>query len=73
MSIASSDLVTLAANYIILKESRRAFRGKCPFHEDPAESLMILPEKNVFKCFGCGKEGGAAEFISGIKQLGPGK
>jgi DNA primase len=70
MSIASSDLVTLAANYITLKESRRTFRGNCPFHQDKTGSLMISPEKNIFKCFGCGKEGGPDEFISGMAALG---
>jgi DNA primase len=63
------DLVKLAANYIDLKESRRSFRGKCPFHEDAGESLLISPEKNIFKCFGCGMEGGPAEFITAIGQI----
>jgi hypothetical protein len=70
MSIASSDLVTLAAHYITLRESRRNFRGNCPFHQDTTGSFMISPEKNIFKCFGCGKEGGPAEFISGMAELG---
>lgn len=68
----TNELVKLAAGYIELKESRRAFRGKCPFHNDPGESLMISPEKNMFKCFGCGKEGGLSEFrlaIAHITQL----
>lgn len=69
MSIASSNLTQLAAGHITLKESRRTLRGKCPFHPDAGESLMILPEKNIFKCFGCGKEGGPAEFKLAIEQL----
>jgi DNA primase len=70
MSVISSELVTLAAPYITLKESRRTFRGNCPFHLDTKGSFMILPEKNIFKCFGCGKEGGPAELISGLAALG---
>jgi hypothetical protein len=31
---------------------------------------MILPEKDIFKCFGCGKEGGPEELISGLAELG---
>jgi len=69
MSVISSDLVTLAAPHITLKESRRTFRGDCPFHPDTRGSFMILPEKNIFKCFGCGKEGGPAEFIKAIESL----
>ncbi|MCC8423471.1 CHC2 zinc finger domain-containing protein [Mucilaginibacter sp. UR6-11] len=69
MSVTSSNLVNLAAKYMILKESRRSLRGQCPFHEDAGESLMISPDKNIFKCFGCGKEGGPAEFKFAIEQL----
>jgi DNA primase len=69
MIIADPDLVKLAATYITLTEGRRSFRGKCPFHADTAESLLISPEKNIFKCFGCGIEGGPAEFMKAIEKL----
>lgn len=69
MSIATSDLIILAADHIRLTESRRGYRGKCPFHNDAAESLLISPEKNIFKCFGCGLEGGPAEFRTAIERL----
>ncbi len=68
MSVNLSDLVTLAATYVQLNESRRGLRGKCPFHADAGESLMISPEKNIFKCFGCGKEGGPEEFTRAIAE-----
>jgi len=58
----TTDLVQFASKYILLTETRRGFRGKCPFHADLAESLLILPEKAIFKCFGCGKDSGAPEF-----------
>jgi DNA primase len=69
MSDAIPDLVKLAANYVKLTESRRSFRAQCPFHNDSAQSLLISPEKNIFKCFGCGIEGGPAEFINAIESL----
>jgi DNA primase len=69
MSIPTSDLVTLAASYIPLTASRRSYRGKCPFHDDAGESLLISPDKNIFKCFGCGKEGGPAEFSRAMEQV----
>lgn len=30
---------------------------KCLFHDERTPSLSISPQKNVFKCFGCGKSG----------------
>jgi len=57
-----SDLVAIISRHITLNQGRKALKGPCPFHDDQTESLMVSPEKNLFKCFGCGKEGGPVEF-----------
>jgi DNA primase len=31
---------------------------------------MVLVESNVFKCFGCGAEGGSVDFVSRIESKG---
>jgi hypothetical protein len=30
---------------------------KCPFHEENTPSCVIDLDRNMFHCFGCGKEG----------------
>jgi hypothetical protein len=35
----------------------------CPFHDDKNPSLSVNLEKGVFKCFGCGEQGGVVKFI----------
>lgn len=35
----------------------------CPFHNDKDPSLSVNLEKGVFKCFGCGEQGGVVKFI----------
>ncbi|MES2111298.1 MAG: CHC2 zinc finger domain-containing protein [Bacteroidota bacterium] len=57
-----SDLVAIISKHVTLREGRKALKGNCPFHPDQSGSFMVSPEKNLFKCFGCGKEGGPAEF-----------
>jgi DNA primase len=47
-----------------LEPSRKILKGNCPFHKDNMISFMVSPEKNTFKCFGCGVEGGPAEFLA---------
>lgn len=35
----------------------------CPFHADKDPSLSVNLEKGVFKCFGCGEQGGIVKFV----------
>jgi DNA primase len=64
-----SDLVSLVGQYIQLIPGRKAYKGNCPFHNDSDRSLMVSAEKNIFKCFGCGAEGGPVEFIMQMTKL----
>jgi DNA primase len=64
-----SDLVSLVGQYIQLNPGRKAYKGNCPFHDDSDRSLMVSAEKNIFKCFGCGSEGGPVEFIMQMTKL----
>ncbi|MFH1916854.1 MAG: phage/plasmid primase, P4 family [Nanoarchaeota archaeon] len=43
--------------------------NKCPFHEDNDPSLSISEEKNLFKCFGCQKQGTVIEFAQELLHL----
>jgi len=62
-----SELVLLVSDYVKLSEGRKVLKGNCPFHNDQSESFMIYPVKEIFKCFGCGLEGGLSEFNEGNK------
>ena len=68
LSPVQADLVRIVSKYVLLEESRRNLKGRCPFHKDQATSLMISPEKNIFQCFGCGKGGGPVEFVMAIEH-----
>ncbi|RYY37241.1 MAG: hypothetical protein EOP46_03445 [Sphingobacteriaceae bacterium] len=58
-----TNLLALVKNYIPLHEGRKAYKGNCPLHDD-TQSFMVMPGKNIFKCFGCGREGGPVEFLA---------
>jgi DNA primase len=68
LSPVQVDLVRIVSKYVLLEESRRNLKGRCPFHKDQATSLMVSPEKNIFQCFGCGKGGGPVEFVMAIEH-----
>ena len=63
-----SDLVSLIGQYLQLSPGRKAHKGSCPFHNDTGQSLMVSADKNIFKCFGCGAEGGPVEFMMALKK-----
>jgi DNA primase len=67
ISPVQADLVRIVSKYVLLEESRRNLKGRCPFHPDQATSLMVSPEKNIFQCFGCGKGGGSIDFVMAIE------
>jgi DNA primase len=62
------NLIEIASKHVLLQQSRKALKGRCPFHADETTSLMIIPQSNMFKCFGCGAEGGPIEFLMRIEN-----
>ncbi len=45
------------------------FKASCPFHEERSASFIVSPEKNIFKCFGCGVSGDALKFLQEYKKM----
>ncbi len=58
-----TDIVEVISDFVALKKRGRNFIGLCPFHNEKTPSFNVLPDKGIFKCFGCGKGGDAITFI----------
>lgn len=56
-------------DYVQLKHSGRNYVCCCPFHKEKTPSFFVFPDKNCFKCFGCGEAGDAISFIRKIENL----
>jgi len=54
---AKLDIVDYIGSQIQLKRAGRNFRGLCPFHHEKSPSFHVSSERQMFKCFGCGKSG----------------
>jgi len=61
--LAETDIVELVSSYFPLKKSGRNFSALCPFHSEKTPSFLVSREKQIFKCFGCGKAGNAFHFL----------
>ena len=66
---SSSDIVEVIQSYVQIKQKGRNFFGKCPFHNEKTPSFSVNPDKQIFKCFGCGIGGGVINFIMEIEKL----
>ncbi len=65
----SYDIVEVVSSYVRLKRVGRNFVGLCPFHSEKTPSFVVSPEKQIFKCFGCGVAGDVVTFYTKIKGI----
>ena len=64
---AHYEIVEFISNYVRLKKVGRNYIGFCPFHSEKVPSFVVSPEKQIFKCFGCGAGGDVIAFYMKIK------
>lgn len=64
-----AEIVDVIGRHITLKKDGINHTAKCPFHNERTPSFKVSHEKQIFKCFGCGKGGSAVDFIMMHKDL----
>ena len=67
--VARSDIVDVVSDYVTLTPKGGSFWGLCPFHSEKTPSFSVSADKQIFKCFGCGKGGGAINFVMEMENL----
>ena len=63
------DIIDFISNYVELKKVGSYYRGLCPFHQERNPSFFVSPERQIFKCFGCGAVGDVITFYMKIENL----
>lgn len=63
------DIVEVISTYLTLKKAGSNFKANCPFHNEKTPSMMISPERQTFKCFGCGEGGDVITFVEKMEGL----
>ena len=66
---AEIDIVEVISNAIQLKKTGANYKACCPFHGEKTPSFVVSPDKQIFKCFGCGASGDAIEFVKKYYNL----
>jgi len=57
------NIVDVISERVSLKKAGRNFKALCPFHSEKTPSFIVSPERQSFKCFGCGKGGSVIDFV----------
>ena len=65
----SADIVDVIGHYLPLSRKGKSYSAVCPFHDDHDPSLSISQDKQIFKCFVCGKGGNVFSFVSEYKKI----
>lgn len=67
--IARTDIVDLVSESVRLTKKGNSYWGCCPFHSEKTPSFHVVPDRQIYKCFGCGKGGGAINFVMELENL----
>lgn len=63
------DIVEIISSYLTLKKAGANLKANCPFHNEKSPSFMVSPERQTFKCFGCGEYGDVFTFIEKMEGI----
>jgi DNA primase len=68
-----TDLVELAERRTELRQSGKAYVGRCPHpdHEDRNPSFYVYPDRR-FYCYGCGRHGDVTDLWAAVNNVEPG-
>ncbi len=67
--IEKNDIVSVISEYVKLERKGNSYKGLCPFHKEKTPSFSVLEDRQIFKCFGCGKGGNVVHFIMQAEGL----
>ncbi|MFP4544327.1 MAG: DNA primase [Candidatus Kapaibacterium sp.] len=58
-----ADIVEIISEFVDIRRKGREYVGLCPFHNEKTPSFKVSQEKQIYKCFGCGKAGNVFSFM----------
>lgn len=64
-----NDIVEIISTYLTLKKAGTNYKAPCPFHSEKSPSFMVSPERQTYKCFGCGEGGDVITFVEKMEGL----
>src|SRR4051794_31844209 len=66
---SANDIVEVISSYFPLKRAGSAWTALCPFHQERSPSFRVNPQRQMFKCFGCGAGGSVFRFVMDYEHI----
>ena len=63
------NIADFIGQYVQLKKAGKNLFGLCPFHEERTPSFSVNEQKQIFRCFSCGRGGNVFSFIMDLENL----
>ena len=63
------NIVDIIGAKVQLKKTGRHFKALCPFHGEKTPSFIVSPERQIWKCFGCGRGGSVIDFVMEYEHM----
>lgn len=64
-----NDIVEVISSYLKLDRRGNRFVGLCPFHSEKTPSFNVVPDSQIYHCFGCKVGGDVFKFIQEREHL----
>lgn len=66
---AATDIVEVIGSYFRLQRAGTMYKALCPFHQERTPSFSVNPQRQIFKCFGCGAGGSVFRFVMDYEKV----
>lgn len=67
--LARVNIVDVVGKYVQLRRTGKNRLWLCPFHKEKTPSFTVAEDKQIYKCFGCGKWGNAVNFVMEAERI----
>lgn len=66
---ARNDIVEVISSYVKLDRRGNRYVGLCPFHGEKTPSFHVIPDMQIYHCFGCKASGDVFAFVQDREQM----
>lgn len=64
-----TDIVQIIGEHVRLIPAGNNYKALCPLHKEKTPSFNVVPSKQIFHCFGCGKGGDVFAFLMELEHM----